>query len=285
MNSIKRFFLDIKSSIWDPNFYQGLLVRPTKSAFAYFAKFCVLISFVSAIWISVVAIPAVRSFSTLALDSITSAYPQNATFELKGGVLSSTPSIPYRIAPTNETIKAELAKMGYEYSVVIDTNRAVFSDDVFASYKSPVVITKNTIAMKKNSGKIELLPLRGMPDTVITKDVVQKYALVTKDFIQNTTPVIAPLSFFAFFVYGFGSTLLYMFFGALVVWLALKALSVPTTYWKSYVIGLHAITLPLILFTLAPFLGLPTVPFLTTVILVLIVYLNFTAKPAATAIV
>ncbi len=275
---LKTFFLEIRSSIWDPAFYRSLGDRPTKNAIRYFAKLSVLIALVSSIWVLFIIVPAVRSFTDTALDAVLEAYPKNATFEIKNGVLSARPSVPYKIVAEDAKTKETLAQLGYEYSAVIDATRATFSEDLFTSYKSPVVITQNTIAMKGNNGKIELMPIQGIPNVTITKDVVEEYGQKAADFLKNLSPLFAPLAFIGFFVTTFLQTLLYMFIGALIVRLTLHLMGMPSTYWKSYAMGLHAATLPVILTLIAPVLGLPSVPFMFSLILVIVVYINFSQK-------
>src|SRR3989338_10717550 len=84
----------------------------------------------------------------------------------------------------------------------------------------------------------------------------------------------------------FAVNLVYLFFGALLIFLLGKLLKEHWGYWKSYQIGMHAVTLPLLLngALLIFMLGLTQIPLLYTLIMLVVVYANFAQRKPATPV-
>ena len=111
---------------------------------------------------------------------------------------------------------------------------------------------------------------------VVNEEILRTYESYIAPYYKYIGPIIAVAIFVALcFIYvGY---LLYMIIGAIVIYILLKLMKIPATYGKSYQIGLHALTLPVLLQFLFVLLNLPImrIPLLPTVILVTVVYVNF----------
>lgn len=271
---MKNFFLEIKSSIWDPAFYAGVSEKDLKSAIVYIAKLSVLLTLVSVVWFSAVVIPRVRSLAETALDALVEAYPGNAVFEMKDELLTARPRVPYKIPAIDENTKAELVRGGYEFAMVIDTTRASSTSDMFTTYKAPVVVTQSSFAFRKNDGAVEIVPFKDIPNAVITRAVVENYGSLISNGIKKLTPLFLLIVSVFFYLYFFVGTLVSMLLLALLVWAMLSLMGKTYSYGESYKMGLYGITTTLILETLVLFLPFSLVPFLGTALLLFVIYGN-----------
>ena len=85
--------------------------------------------------------------------------------------------------------------------------------------------------------------------------------------------IFLPFILFAFFWVGY---LVYLLFGALVIWFMAKLRKVDLTYGQSYKLGLYLLTLPILygILTTGP-LSMFHIPFGFTLILAALAYANF----------
>ena len=101
-------------------------------------------------------------------------------------------------------------------------------------------------------------------------------------FFKFVAPILVLVVFVAMLL-SFVLNLLYLLFGALLVLVMGKIMKQNFSYSTSYRICLHATTLPLIVglaFSLLP-IGGSHIPFFSTVLLLVVVYVNFYKTPPA----
>ena len=95
-------------------------------------------------------------------------------------------------------------------------------------------------------------------------------------FFKFVAPILVLVIFVAMLL-SFVLNLLYLLFGALLVMLMGKLVKQNWTYGTAYRLCLHATTLPLIVglaFSMLP-IGAENIPFLSTGLLLMVVYMNF----------
>lgn len=284
------FFRDIKNSIYNPAYYQTVRQQSFTSSLKYFAKLSVLVACIASI-IPIVGILGVLIFKqdTLvqARMGIINAFPQELSIHVQDGKLSTNVDEPYAIPmpriireleQTQEQSQDSAQGMPSgsmpENLVVINTKKPIEIGD-FETYHTAAIVSSDYVGIyNQDRGKVELQSLGDIRETH-TLDKPMFEILVNKvwKFVFILGMVITALLPFFFFLFFFVGHMVYLVFGALIVWLVLRLMHQRTDYAEAYVLGLHLITLPLLLYALVPFVFF--MPLLFTLLLAGITYVNF----------
>jgi hypothetical protein len=276
-----KFLKTVQSSVYDLQFYAEIKKQTLGDALKYFAQLVFALACLSAIMPIIFGVglltwnqSAVTNFEA----QIVQAFPAELSIEAKNGEVTTNVEEPYAIAMP-ESFKSEFTSSDATATpprniIVINTHKSIELSD-FAMQDTIAIVGKNEVGIfdaEKNKVDIQSLnnfstdgPINQAAFAVLLENMwgVARIAAVV---ILALLPV---LIFGAFFVaYG-----LYLFFGALFVWLASSLTKKSLTYKESYVASLHLITLPLIGSFVLPFIF--QAPFMFTIVLFVIAYINF----------
>lgn len=280
-----QFFNNIKSSIYNPNFYNEILNKPFSYSLKYFLSLAVLIAIVTTIVFSFSTLPKINKFIGEIDVNVLKYYPDELVITAKNGIISTNVPEPYfikmpaelkdeNIKPAkneSEITRQDMAEL--ENLVVIDT-KSPLTVDLFLSYKTFALVGRDSIAFYDNSA-VKIQPTGPELNGVLTKAKVLESLDKIMPYIKIIPVALIPIAFiFSFIGFIFGN-LIYLIFGAFVIWLAAKIMKRELEYGKAYQIGFHAITLGVILeaiiFQFYPILNFP---FLFTILMVMIVWIN-----------
>ncbi len=263
------FLRNIKNSVYNPKYYQELLSRPFSYSVKYFFKFALVFSVLFVLSFSVFIFPKVnRELKAFIVESVND-YPDELEVSMKNGSVSTNVEEPYYIkVPSSWKGGQQQSVNNFENLIVIDTKNEPDLSNL-EKYNAALLITEKYIIYKEENGKNTIQSLEGFPDVVINKENVSS-------FIEKYSPylkfIYIPLVF-AFFVVSLFFLifrLIYLFFAALLIWLVASIRGVKIDYWKAYQIGLHLMTLPLILISLTSI----KFPFAFTVVLLIAAAVN-----------
>jgi hypothetical protein len=276
-------FIKIKNSIYNPDYYNEVLAKPFSYSFKYFLVFALLFALVFTIVATIRFIPAVNLLSQKAPE-LANYFPQELTITIKDGAASSNVQEPYFIKVPKNTEETNSMQPDLENMVVIDTKNK-FDISTFNSYKTFIILNSDSIAYIDN-GKISISPLSSIKEFVLNKSTVVKFIDAIKPFLV----VLCPIVFVGAFIVGFFAVLLkvvYLLFGALLIWLVAKIKGVKIGYGKSYQAGMHLITSAILITSiLNAFSAKLTFTYLFTILLIVSAVLNLNkevAQPAAVA--
>lgn len=267
MNSILK---QIKSSIYSPEFYQDILSFKFSYSLKYFLILVVLISVISTIIFAYGLVPKIYSFFETFRANILKYYPSELIMYFENGKLRVNVPTPYFLPWPKEV---ELAPPDIENFFVIDIENQ-FSLEKFKEYKTAILFTQKNLAYLKD-GRIVIDEFNPSLNLVIDHKLVSSLANkidVLKNFI---VPIAIFGLFFVFFILNLFK-LIYLFLAALIIMLVLRILKIKLEYSKCYQIGLHAMTLPILIFAAFQVFNFDfKPPFLFTAILLIIVIVNF----------
>ena len=266
---MKRFFLQIRDSIYDPKFYTELRATPISFSFKYFWKLALLFAVLGLIVGSAVFIPKANRAIEALPANIVEWYPQDLVLTIKDGKVSSNQKEPYFIVITGDE------------RIVIDT-KTPFSSQQFETYDVRIWMTEDSIVFK-NGQQTQVTSLVDASDIVIDRDLVVNVGVKLEELLDILPTVIIPIvAFLAGFFYVLYNAF-YLLIVALLVMLMGHIMRQKFTYAMSYRIALHAMTLPLfvsLLFVaIAPF---DQPRFLFTAMLLVIAYINMRPTPLMT---
>lgn len=273
MNFIKK----IGKSVYGPEYYQELIGQPFSYSLKYFigfaAIFIVLASFISSLVYFPKAETVLHEFAQKAKDS----YPQELTVTIKGGSVSTNVTEPYFIKmPAGHDNEQASAK--YDNLLVIDTGSQASADSL-KQYKTAVLLTKNFLVYQDDNGKVVSESLEKVPDMTINKAFIEGLIDKFSPYLKLLYPLMLVGMFF-FYVMVVIFRMGYLLLGALLIWLVAEIKNVKIGYGKAYQLGLHLMTLPLLLFSsFAPF----RFPFDFTLLLIILAAVNI-GKPKTMAV-
>jgi len=238
--------------------------------------FALVVAFLATIVLSFVVVPKITLFTDVLEEKAAGYFPANLEVVIKDGKASSNVAEPYFVELPTELKEwgfLEKEEMPIENLLVVNT-RGVFEMEQFKSYKTLALLTGGTLVVYDENGNVSVIDLREAPNFTFNKEKFTEFTTKIKPFLK-VLPVLAVIGIFVFGLFAFALYLAYLLFAALLVWLLLVLRKIPIGYGKSYQVGIHALTLPII-FDLFVFFVIPElkVRFLFTVILLLIVFFN-----------
>jgi len=273
------FFEKIKDSIYSPEFYGTVPTSSFWKAFRYLLLLFFILAVLQTIIISF-SVKGVEKELDKLLTNTTEYYPKELQVELKNGEVTTNVEEPYFIPlPEGESWKEE----GYTNLIVIDT-KTPFSAPQFNTYKSGVWITKNAVYYKKDAARIEAFDLSQIKEEfVVNKSFVQMLGDKIRPYFVYVTPILLVATFIGTFAL-FELKLFYLLLLALLILLLGKIMKWGLSYKHSYKVGMYAVTLGVLveflLVALKTYLQIPHIPFLFTVITLVVVYMNLRAYEA-----
>jgi hypothetical protein len=274
---MRTFFETIRRSIFDPSFYQDLPSRSLGSAWGYYSGFSLLLAIAFTIALSLPIVPQIRPFLTSAEQVAINLYPDDLVLSLQGGVLSMNKDAPVTIPiPTflRDAISEQDSATTYRSLIVIDPD-ATATIDTYRAYGTIIFLGKSDVIFPNDTGGIEVQSYGKEISGVFDEQDLRHLFDVVQPYYRFIAPLIVVLIAIGLLV-AYGVKFAYLVLGAIAILVLGRMLGLRWTYGESYVIGLHAITLPVLIDSaLLPFgLSLGVVPLLFTFVMLGVVFMN-----------
>lgn len=268
------FFSTIRKSIYDPEFYRSLTARPFSYSVKYYLRFVLFTAVVSTIILSVILIPLARHFIAKVPTLLSDMYPDELVLTMTSGVLSTNVSEPFFIDPPIEFADA-LRSEGYHHLVVIDTGSEI-TPDRFQFYETLVLLSARHIAAV-DKGEMRVTAFDPTKSFTVDEGAIDRIIGIFEKYRVWIIPVLVVLLFLGMIFIHILNLFSLLLWALLIMLFGRLKGEGNWSYGDSYRIGLHALTLPVLLdVTLISFgPGLGGVPFLSTIIILLVVWANF----------
>ncbi len=281
-----RLWQKIKNTVYRPDFFGSHSFELSRGL--HFYSFLIILYVVIQ---GVFMLPAaVRFYQGLGSNeaqqvwsTIRNLYPEELVLTFQNGTLSTNVMVPYAIAfpdewRTTRDNQSNSVKIPKNL-VVIDTTKPVTPDD-FATLDTTVILGEKSVGYHDpNKGAFRIIDYRSQGDQgsfVVTRAAYTGFL----DKIASVLRVVLLIGFcfLPFFLYAafWVFHLIYLLFGALVVWLGAALRGHHMTYGRAYVAGLYLLPLPLLYSLLSSIIGAQSgIPFTFSLILFGIAFLNF----------
>lgn len=263
------FVKTIQDSIYSPAVYSVLTKKSFKKSLGYFLLlilFLTIIKVVTLINPLLIEAPiALQGFT----QSIIDCYPDDLEVKVDRGQVSTNTSQPYFI-PICEGLNQS------QNLAVIDT-RTPYSSSQFDKYQTQVWVTKDAIVFKKDKYETSSYSLTEIKDFKLNRQLLNSYQKTISPYLKFIGPILLLLSFVGIFL-SYNFRLIYLLLLSSIIWLLGKVFKQTLAYGQAYKIGLHAITLGLIVelfFSLtARWTHLTGFPFMVSVLTLGVVIIN-----------
>lgn len=270
-----RFFQNVKKSIYDVAFYATAKTENFSVALKQYTLFILCVAVI-------ISIPLYISFGVWSSQvkeagdiraKVLAVYPDELVLTSQNGQMTSNVEEPYSIP-----MPSELDVKTPRNLIVINTREPIAIDD-FDRYDTLAILGGDAVWTRDpQKDKIEIQKfdqfIKGA--FILNKQKVTEWvdiALKVGKVTMTVVLIFLPAFIFVFLWIGY---LIYLLFGALVIWLMAKLRKVDLTYGQSYKLGLYLLTLPILysVLTTGP-LSMFHIPFGFTLILAALAYANF----------
>ncbi len=287
-------FVKIKNSIYSPKYYKEVLEKPFSYSFKFLLAFALLFAVVFAVVATVKLTPFVSALPSK-LSLAPNYFPQELIISVKNGVVSTNVQEPYFIKmpdafKDNNGFNSSDAKINgipankltqLDNLVVIDTKNK-FDVATFNSYKTFLLLTADSAIYMKD-GAITVAPLSEVKDVTLNRDIISMGVNKVKPYLV----ILYPIIIIGAYIGGFFLVLVhmvYLLFGALLVWLIAKIKELKIGYKGSYKAGMQLMITPIIITSILGAISPKlTFTFLFSILLIISAFLNLKKDKAQEA--
>ncbi|MFH1188962.1 MAG: DUF1189 family protein [bacterium] len=270
---MKRFLRTIRSSIYDPIFYKDLFKKPLSYSFKYNLILTSVLALMATVFFSIFFIPSLSGFLNTVQTKIEESYPAGLEITFKGGI-ASTEGVeePYYI-PIQEGMKniknIQDTAAPVKNLLAIQTKED-FNTDSFTAHHSLFVLNQKTLAYYNDNGIISKISLKVLPAITINYSLIKSWSNKISPYFV-VIPFIAILLFFLVAIIFLQTMLALLLPWALILMIIAKIKKIHISYGKAYQLGIHLITLPLIISGFFALLSINIpIPFLSTILYTII---------------
>lgn len=245
-------FQSIQNIIQRPQFFTSL--EFTKGRALRFYSLLILLFTLASVAISLP--DAIRFAQTITsqewrnqTDIITELYPDELEVNVVNGDISTNAEEPLSIPFPVSWRTKEYSGMP-ENLLVIDTAKSITLED-FAAKKTAFILSKNTLgAWDQKEGRVSIYDLGNMKGEatafLLTKAKYTQFISQASSVIQKALLVgmcLLPIFFYISYWIGY---LMYLLFGAVIVWLVAKMRGYQLSYKHAYKAGIYLLPIPLV---------------------------------------
>lgn len=248
MNIFRRIWLSVSSS----KYYQELIIKKSgRGAAGYYIKFALLGALAAFLVFMATQFSDLRSgVKTVPVDQLVDYYPEELVLTWDRGELRTNVSEPY-LVPLPEAWREEDrpvpngSSKPVAYLAVIDTKNSL-SVEQFSAYGTFIWLGQKQFMVGDAKGEVRILPYNNQTSFTLSREVIERWGEYAKTFFHYLPLVFLPLIYLGVLFY-FSYLLIYLLVAALLVWLILVIKKVPNaSYWLAYKLGLHLLTLPIL---------------------------------------
>lgn len=232
------FFKDITRSIYNPEFYSNLPKKTFPQSIIYFLLLILLITTIhTSTLIGPLIIDTPVTLNRFMQDAA-GCFPKDLEIKIANGQVSVNKTEPYFISSCGDLKEKDMQLL------VIDT-KTPFSSEKFDQYKVGAWVSKDAIFYKQNNYETRSYSLNEIKEYKLDQNVLNSYITIISPWLKVVGPALLFFSFIGIYI-AYNFRLIHILILALLIWLLSKAFKKTLTYGQSYKVGLHAITLGLI---------------------------------------
>ncbi len=275
-----KIFKEIKSNIYDREYYKAIPSETFGKSLKYIIKLSFIAGLVSLIIFAIVS-RDLPSIIKKEVTNLVNQYPEELVVTVTNGEASTNQEEPYMIpmaSGTKEFIDTPSPDDDYTNVLVIDTKNE-FSLGKLKEYATFAMLTKEEIVVRNmDTGEIRIFPLGDIESLEINKSWLLENTSKVLKAMPVILIVIVPFIYLAFSLFFFVGTMIANLFFALLIWLISRIKKLGLTYKTSYQLGLHASTVYVGLNILAMFIPIVNDFVIKTLAVILVIWINFIQK-------
>lgn len=249
------------------DYYREVLQTPMSFSIKYYIILALLVSLVTTGAASARLLPKLQPELNNLVSQVQNYYPDELVLTMTDGKLSINKDEPYVIPlpkslteNQNDTQPDDgTTEMLPENLVVLDSQGTI---DNLETYNTLILINSANVLYRDQNGKIEVYPLKDMPNGQFTKQNFNELVDKVKSFLVYLPALIISFMLVTLFIVNMTFRLVYLLLVALLLMFWGKSKMADYNYAKYYKIAIHTVTLPTIIATLLDIVAIPfNIPF------------------------
>lgn len=240
MQRIKAAIHVYTKSLFSVKYYRDLIKTDLKFSLKYYAVLATLFTLVHATFSTTKLAPKIQKGVEDAVEYVLSLYEDDLEISIKSGRVSINKKEPY-VIPLNLELGEGVAKN----IIVFDSNGGI--DDIKSKYDTLILVNKVNLLTRDTSGKIEVVPLSNIPDTVITKQSFSSLLQRIQGLTKFVPYIVGIVLTFSILMYYLVFRLIYLLLVGILLLVVGEIRGLNLTFSKYYKVALHTMSLPLTL--------------------------------------
>lgn len=248
---LRAFLGDIVRSTYDVERYRTLRKKSLPSAIRYFTA----LSFIISIFVAVGLAPAIADMARITKDDVVSVMPEDTEFTIENGKFSTTLTTPYS------------QDLGPMILIVDDTFQGNTPPDEDYQHEFAVIVGQDAVFLKQVGNETQVHPFTQANDMTMTRESMLEWFEVNTFTAMLLIIVAFGAVYFLFTLFGVG---IFIFTISVFIYYFARLLNARLKYKTWVIIGMHAVTLPLVADLVFNSL-LSRLPFLFTMLYLMII--------------
>ncbi len=255
MQKLKIFIRAFQRSVTDFTYYRELL----NYDFWFSIKYIFALSFLTIFLQTVIfalqvafLLPQLPSGVDYLEKRMLESYPDDLVVKIKDGILTTNQENPYHIDVP------EIRELGdFRHFITINTEASISDFEKAGSF---MLVTDQAIVLPDDPtgqqlSSYQVMSLKDVPKDVVIDQETYRLWIAGLNPVFDLIPKIAPFVLLAGILivplfgmlYSAGSNLLLLLLLNVVVWMVSMAFGLKLGYWKLYQLGIHGLTIPMLL--------------------------------------
>lgn len=271
MKKLNTFFRIFWKSISSLAYYRDVVKAPFSFSLKYFAAFSIIMGLLLTVVTSLVILPPVTKFATRLATRAQILFPPDLVITVKNGELSTNVAEPLRFPIPFELFTDQTPAISDQkqiYLMTIDTEARAAD---FPKMQSIILVTKTSLVISDERDDYRIFSLKDFDDTTLDKPAVDQFITTLLPLLRLLPALLVTFLLGVFLVLLPLTRLLSLLLLSLLLAIAAKLMNISMTYSKLYQIGLHALTLPILIQIILTSVGLtPQIPFFNSILYLLL---------------
>lgn len=254
MKKLKAFLYIFKRSISSFSYYKDILETDFSFSIKYLAALSLVATMIVTASIYAKELPNINTFVDTQITAVSNGYPDNLEITVKDKDWSINQAEPYAIK-TPETLKTEDNTLP-ENLIIFNRNGTINDFDT----ANALVLVNSTNLIVKTTEGFEVQPLnealKDMPEGTLNKEGFTKLITEFSKITKYIAPFFLVMTFVFIFTYFFVFRMIYLLFVAMSLWIVNMFIKPDVEFKHLYRIGLHSMTVPLVIEVLLKVAGI-----------------------------
>ena len=239
-------------------------------SFKYFVAFSFILGIMLTIFVCSMILPPLNHFSDRFLTRAVNLYPPGLEIQITDGTLTVNKNEPIRIPIPYELITdvpPAISDQKQKYLLTIDTKAKT---DDYEKSQSLLLLTENQLVAPDEGSGYSVYPFSEVTGVKINKETVDQIIRGAAPFVKALPYLVTAILFIIMAIFLPLSRLFSLLLLTFITMIFAKLLHLKLTYRQLYQLGLHALTVPVLIQVIMTLFSLiPPLPFFNSIVYLL----------------
>lgn len=246
LNKIKAFFYIFIQSLTSPRYYREVFANNLSLSIKYYVVLVGLSSILIAVHTTIFVVPDLKERLNRGVEQISSFYPADLEISMVGGEWNINKEMPFVVQMPQAWLDSdENRDKGIPVNLVVFDKGGTIED---LERHSSLVIVNDVNVIYREANGIRSFKLEGIPEGTFNRGSFDELIGGMATFLSFIPYIMFLWFFISLMFYFILARVVYLFVVALIVWLLGRISRLNLSYESCFKLGLHAMTLPVVVF-------------------------------------